>query len=51
MSKKLLKLIRRSQKQKKTERQLLKEKVEKGTDLVIREYRDVFVKLADYDRT
>ena len=29
----------------------LEKKVIKGTDLAIREYRDVFKKLAEYDRT
>lgn len=29
----------------------LEKKVMKGTDLAVREYRDVFKKLADYDRT
>lgn len=35
----------------KMDRRSLEEKVKKGTDMVIREYRDVFIKLADYDRT
>ncbi|MEK7211442.1 MAG: hypothetical protein AAB731_02315 [Patescibacteria group bacterium] len=34
----------------KTNRQLLEKKVERGTDLAIREYRDVFIKLAEYDQ-
>ena len=33
------------------ERKLLKEKVIKGTDFAVREYGEVFKKLAEYDRT
>lgn len=56
MIKKFIKSIGATRKQKeisptKTDRHLLEKKVEKGTDMVIREYRDVFIKLADYDRT
>ena len=32
------------------ERQILIKKVERGTDFAIRQYRDVFEKLAEYDR-
>jgi hypothetical protein len=33
------------------ERELLKTKVIKGTDFAVREYGEVFKKLAEYDRT
>jgi len=33
------------------ERELLKIKVIEGTDFAVREYREVFKKLAEYDRT
>jgi hypothetical protein len=33
------------------ERELLKIKVIKGTDFAVREYSEVFKKLAEYDRT
>jgi len=33
------------------ERKLLEKKVLKGTDFAIREYGEVFKKLAEYDRT
>lgn len=33
------------------ERELLKTKVIKGTDFAVREYGEVFRKLAEYDRT
>ena len=33
------------------ERELLEKKVIKGTDFAVREYGEVFKKLAEYDRT
>lgn len=36
---------------KKKARKALEKKVIEGTDLVIKEYRDAFKKLAEYDRT
>jgi len=56
MIKKFIQSVKTGRKQKKIlstkmDRHLLEEKVKKGTDLVIREYKDVFIKLADYDRT
>ncbi|MFA5746581.1 MAG: hypothetical protein WC926_00690 [Candidatus Paceibacterota bacterium] len=34
----------------KKERKMLEKKVEQGTDMAIREYGEVFKKLAEYDR-
>lgn len=56
MIKKILKLIpinRKGAKEAKVseERKLLEKKVLKGTDFAIREYGEVFKKLAEYDRT
>ena len=56
MIKKIIQSIRMGKKRKETpsirmDRHLLEEKVKKGTDMAIREYRDVFIKLADYYRT
>ena len=49
MVKKIIKYVKI--RKEKADRRALEEKVKKGTDLAIREYRDVFIKLADYDRT
>jgi hypothetical protein len=57
MMKKILKLIptNRAKRIKEAkvseERKLLEKKVLKGTDFAIREYGEVFKKLAEYDRT
>jgi len=57
MIKKILKLIpaNRAKRIKEAkvseERKLLEKKVLKGTDFAIREYGEVFKKLAEYDRT
>lgn len=56
MIQKISKIIRkygedRREKAEKKERKSLEKKVEQGTDFAIREYRDVFEKLAEYDRT
>jgi hypothetical protein len=57
MIKKLIKFVRKSQKDTdkihltKADRILLERKVERGTDLAIKEYSDVFKMLAEYDQT
>ena len=41
---------RKRQVEKDEKRKILEEKVKQGTNFAIREYRDVFRKLAEYDR-